>query len=169
MAATTPCTPCCPGTPQVVNVPGIQGLSYVAGSPVSAYGSGVAFSLTTISQLLNIGTAPPSITLPNTLRYAIFGRVRLDWVGATIAVGKIVTVKLRRINNTAADLGLTLGFTLPAATGLSTTAVVMNLPPWIYTPAQAGDNIELWGAIDTTPSPGDIKAVDTALVAIPIG
>lgn len=165
MAATSPCVPCCP-TIQVVNIPGIQGLSYVAGVSQTRYGSGVAFAVTTTPQLLNMGTNPPSITLPDTRIYAIFARARFDWVAATPGAVYTLTVKLRRINNTAADL-LTLAYALPSVTAASYTAAILSLPPWIYTPAQAGDNIELWGSLSNAIT--TLNTIDTALVAIPIG
>lgn len=144
---------------------GIQG-SFTSSS---VYASGTAYSLTASSALLNFGTTDPSLTLATAGTYLLFARVRYDYNGATFAAVRTVTTKIRRTNNTAADLTNATGaWKTDIITTLTYTAALQNLPVVAYTTATAGDVIELWGVVSVVPTAGSLDAVEAEIVAIKI-
>lgn len=138
-----------------------------ANSTNSVYGSGTAYQLTTSQALLNLGTTPPSITLTDPGTYLLLARVKLDYTGATFAAVRTATVKLRRINNTAADLtGASTSLLTQIITTLTYTAGTLVIPPVIYTTTNSNDNIQIFGGINTGPTAGSIDCTEAEIVAI---
>jgi hypothetical protein len=135
----------------------------------SAYASGTAYSLTNTSALLNLGTTPASLTITTAGTYLLFARVRYDYNGATFAAVRTVTTKIRRTNNTAADVTNATGaWKTQIITTLTFTAALQNLPVVQYTTATAGDILQLWGSVNTVPSAGSLDAVEAEIVAVKI-
>jgi hypothetical protein len=73
-------------------------------NPLSVYAAGTAYQLTASDAALDFGTTDPSLTLTKAGTYLLTARVRLDYNGATFSAVRTATLKLRRTNNTAADL-----------------------------------------------------------------
>jgi hypothetical protein len=138
-------------------------------STFSAYAAGTAYQLTTTAAKLDFGTTDPSITLTAAGTYQLFARARIDYNGATFAANRFVTLKIRRTNNTAADIANSPAtFQTAIITTQTYTAAVLNLPVVVYTTANTNDVLELWGSIDTGPTAGSIDAVESEIVAIRI-
>jgi len=147
------------GTEPVVAAPTIV-------APVTIYGSGTAYPLTTTPALLALGTVVPRITLTTAGVWLLQGRARIDYVGATFAANRTVSLKLYRTNNTPGDIANSLcGFVTQIITTLTYTAYIVEFPPVAYTTAVITDIIEAWGSIDVLPSAGTITAVEASITA----
>lgn len=133
----------------------------------SVYASGTAYSLTNTAALLDFGTTDPSLTLTSPGTYLITARVRTDNNAATFAAVRNVTLKLRRTNNTAADLtNASTTFKTQVITALTFTNPTAIIPNIIYTTVNSNDIIQLFGSIDIVPTAGSIDAVESEIIAI---
>lgn len=135
----------------------------------SVVAAGTAYTLTNTQAALDFGTTDPTITLTVAGTYLLIARARVEDVGATFAANRVVTLKLRRTNNTPADI---TGSVMVLNTGIVTTVTqsVGNVFCFaIYTTANVDDAIALFGAIDTVPSAGSITVDDAVINAIQIG
>lgn len=139
----------------------------VGGANLSVYASGTAYQLTNTSALLDFGTTDPTLTITSAGVWLILARARIDYTGATFAAVRTGTLKLRRTNNTAADLANSSGsFLTDIITTLTYTLAVIDLQPIIYTTTNSNDVIELWGDISVVPTAGSIDASEASIVAI---
>lgn len=134
---------------------------------LSVYAVGSAYSLTNTAAALTFGTTSPSVVLTAAGTYLINARCRLDYNGATFVANRTTTIKLRRTNNTAADLtgGAATAETVISVGALSYTFVDQAWSA-LYTTALATDAIALFGSIDTAPGAGSVDAVEASIVAI---
>ena len=134
---------------------------------VPAYAAGTAYQLTNTAAAIDLGTTDPAIVLNKAGTYLLLGRVNLAYNAATFAASRTVTLKLRRTNNTAADL--TNG-SMTALTDIITTLTytmgVFNLQPVIYTTALLTDAITLFADVSVVPTAGSLDAVEASIVAI---
>lgn len=136
-------------------------------SRLSVYAAGTAYSLTDTAALLDFGTTDPSLTITSAGTWLIFGRAYIKYNGATFAGNQTATVKLRRTNNTAADVtGATTTATMRIVTTISDSVGIMELPPVVYTTANADDIIQVFGSISAAPSAGSVDATEASIVAI---
>lgn len=133
----------------------------------SAVAAGTVYSLTNTAAALDFGTTDPSITISVAGRYRVQGRVNLKYNGATMVAARTVTLKLRRTNNTAADLtnGSTAVVTAVTTT-LTGTFLVIDFEADLYT-ATAGDIITIFGSVDTVPSAGSLDCSEAWIKALP--
>lgn len=136
-------------------------------STETVYAGGTAYQLTQTPALLNLGTTPASIVLNSPGTYLLLSRARLDYNAATFAAVRTVSLKLRRINNTAADVtGATSSLLTQIITLLTFTAGYVVLPPVIYTTLNSNDNIQVFGSVDTLPTAGTFDVSEAEIVAI---
>jgi hypothetical protein len=133
---------------------------------LAAYSSGTAYALTATPAALVFGTTSPNLTIDKAGTYLLLGRVNLQYAGATFSANQTVTLKLRRTNNTAADLtnGSTTGITRIITT-ITDEMGSFVLPQIIYT-ATAGDIISIFASVAVVPSVGALNATDANIVAI---
>lgn len=137
------------------------------GLSLTAYAAGTAYQFTNTAALLNFGTTDPSLTITSPGTYLLIARVRVDYNGATFAAVRNGALKLRRTNNTAADLANgQSGFKTDIITTLTYTLGSFNLPPVVYVTTNSDDVIELWGNLDTVPTAGSLDAVEAEIIAI---
>ncbi len=144
-------------------------LSPSVGSNVAqaVYGAGTAYSLTNAAALVDLGTTDPSITLNGSGTYLLLARVRLDYNGATFAAVRNVTVKLRRVNNTAADIAnATAGVKTDIVTTVTSSLGDVQIPAVIYQTEKDNDNIQIFAGLDTVPTAGSLDVVEAEIVAI---
>lgn len=138
-------------------------------NPITVYAAGTAYTLTATSALLDFGTTDPSIVLNRAGKYIISGRVQIRLAGATFAASQEVVTKLRRTNNTAADL---TGSSTTVPTGIITTQTgilaVVNLPDVVYETANTDDIIKLFSSVAVLPSAGTITITEASIIARPI-
>lgn len=131
----------------------------------TAYSAGTAYSLTATPAALDFGTTDPSITLSSPGTYRISATANIRYNGATFAANRTVTIKLRRTNNTAADLtGGTDTYTTDVTTTITETFAVAKLDI-IYTTSNSNDAITIFGDVSATPSAGSLDAVSANVVA----
>lgn len=135
--------------------------------PLSVYAAGTAYALTASSAALDFGTTDPSLTISKAGTYLLLGRVSLKYNAATFVASRTVTIKLRRTNNTAADVS---NSTITLATDIVTTVtaefVVASLPPIVYTTTNLDDAIALYGNVSVVPSAGSLDAIEASIVAV---
>lgn len=151
---------------QVVVTNGVQFSAY-GNTNYPIYALGTAYSLTTTPALLDFGTTDPSITIGQTGTYLIYANVGIKYNGATYIAAQTATVKLRRTNNTAADLSNgSRAVELPVLTTF-TGGDVFTLPPILYT-ATAGDIVQIFGSVSAAPSAGSVDADSAEIVVMRI-
>ncbi len=126
----------------------------------SAYGT--AYTLTATPALCTGAT----ITIAQAGTYTLYAQATADLVGATFAANRVITLKIRRTNNTPADLATAPVITTPIITALTYTLGFYQVPVAVYV-ATAGDILETWGSIDVVPSAGSITATGS-IVAVKI-
>lgn len=134
---------------------------------LAVYAAGTAYSLTGTSAALDFGTTDPVLTINKAGTYLITARANLEYVGATFAANQTATLKLRRTNNTAADL---TGSSTALGTNIVTTVdgvlAVVNLPGVLYTTANVDDAITIYGDVSVVPSAGSLDATEASIVAV---
>jgi len=131
----------------------------------TSYASGTAYTLTITPAQLAFGTTSPSITIANGGTYLITAGVGVKYAAATYAGAQTVTLKLRRTNNTAADLSNgSRAVELPVLTSFTGGDFVAT-PTVVYT-ATAGDIIQIFGSVSATPSAGSVQTDSAEIVAI---
>lgn len=151
---------------------GIRNSLGLGQTPAAVYASGTAYQLTTTPALLAFGTLSPTYTFPspnpaNGL-YLLLARVRIDYNGATFAAVQTVTLKLRQTASISADIAnSSAAFKAAIVTTVSHTAMVLELPPVVFSAAQA-DTIQIWGSVSVLPSAGSIDAEQAEIVIVPI-
>ena len=139
----------------------------VGGESLSVYAAGTAYQLTNTAALLDFGTTDPSLTITSPGVWLILARARIDYTGATFAAVRTGTLKLRRTNNTAADLtNSQTQFLTEIITTLTYTLGIIDLPPVVYTTTNSDDVIQVWGDISVVPSAGSIDASEASIVAV---
>lgn len=135
----------------------------------TVYAAGTAYALTATPTALDFGTTDPATIITTAGTYLIFARVNLQLAGATFAASRTVTLKLRRTNNTAADL--TNGSTA-LATGVTSTVTgtlaVVPLAPIVYTTTNTDDAITIFGDVSVIPTAGALNATEANIVMIRI-
>jgi hypothetical protein len=150
----------------------INGCAYYLNSaplfnPLSVYAAGTAYTLTATSAAVTFGTTSPIITITAAGTYAIRAQVRVALNGATFAANRTLTVKLRRTNNTPADVvNSGTPWLVAIMTTNSETMAVINLPEVLYTTANADDAIQIFGDISVLPSAGSISINQASIIAV---
>lgn len=143
------------------------GMGDASGSnPLSSFAAGTAYSLTNAQAAAVFGTTSPSLTLSKAGTYLIIATAKLDNAGATTVADRLATLKLRRTNNTAADL--TNG-SVSVQTGIVTTITnTLATITWsvVYATALTSDIITIFGGMDTVPSAGTLDVSAASLVAV---
>lgn len=134
---------------------------------LNAVAAGTAYSLTNTAALLNFGTTDPALVITTPGTWLITARARFDYVGATFAANRTVTMKLRRTNNAPADIANSAAvFPTDIITTLSYPAWDLQTPPVIYTTLNSDDALELWGDVSVVPTAGTLDAVAAQIIAI---
>lgn len=139
----------------------------VGGASLTVYAAGTAYSLTNTAAALDFGTTDPALVITSAGTWLLLARVRVDYTAATFAAVRTGTLKLRRTNNTAADLGNgSASFLTEIITTLTYTLDVLSLPPVIYVTTNANDAITIFGDISVVPTAGSLDCVQAEIVAI---
>jgi hypothetical protein len=145
----------------------ISTVSVNFGHSIASYSTGSVYTLTNSSAFINFGTTDPSIVLDEIGTYLILSGANAKLNAATFAANQTITCKLRRTNNTAADI--TNGaetVTLPIVTTTTNHAGTFNMPAVIYTTTNTDDIIQMWGTVSTAPSAGTVSIQYAYLIAI---
>lgn len=135
----------------------------------SVYASGSAYTLTATPAALDFGTTDPVMPISIPGNYILTGFVTLNYNGATFAANRTVTLKLRRTNNTAADIAnSTITLTTDITTTKTETFIRAALPPVGYTTANNNDSITIFADVSATPSAGSLQAVAASIQRWPV-
>lgn len=135
----------------------------------AAYASGSVYALTTTSQKIDFGTTDPVITIPAAGTYLILSNLKIEYSGLTTLATQTCSFKLRRTNNTAADISnASSSFNVPIVTLLTQTAGDADISAVIYTTSNSNDVIEMWGNRGASISAGAINVGEAWIVAIRI-
>jgi hypothetical protein len=143
----------------------IAGSSYFNTQQI--YAGGTVYTLTAVSAGVDFGTTDPIITLNAAGTYAIRAKVKVALNGATFAANRTLTIKLRRTNNTPADVAnSSTTWTVPVVTTITNTLAVIELPEVFYTTAVATDTIQIFADISVLPTAGTISVDEASIVAV---
>jgi hypothetical protein len=137
--------------------------------PVTKYGSGTAHTITGAAfAAVVFGTSgTQEITLTTAGTWLITARARVDYVAATFAAVRTVSIKTRRTNNTAGDVANSASaFKTQIITTLTFTALDLVVPAVTYATANVNDVLQMQVAIDTDPTAGSIQIVEADIVAV---
>lgn len=134
---------------------------------LSVYAAGTAYTMTATSAAVTFGTTSPSITLNKAGTYLLLTRVNYEYVGATFAANRTVTTKLRRTNNTAADLtNASTAIGTNIVTTVSGVLANMPLPPTVYTTSNTNDVVTIFADVSVLPSAGSLQITEASITAI---
>lgn len=134
----------------------------------TVYGTGTAYTLTNATAAVDMSGTDPVVTINSAGTYLIQVRVLMNYSGATVAA-ETANVKLRRTNNTAADVtGATTTIDLPVATTLTHSYGVVTLPPIIYTTTNTDDSLTIFANVSATLGAGSIQIGEASIVALRI-
>lgn len=133
---------------------------------ITAYGAGTAYAFTDTATAINLGTTDPVIILNQAGTYRINAQVNIAYNGATVAA-ETATIKVRRTNNTAADLSAVVVVDLPASTTLTHTYGIVQIPPFYVTTANVDDSVTIFANVSAALGAGtiDCTAIGTSIVA----
>lgn len=142
---------------------GVQGSTGFTSIATNNAASGGSQNLTaTPSQALSVG-----LTLAGSAgkTYMLFARVRLDYVGATFGANQVVTLTIRRTNNTAANIASSTIETAVVTTVTNSLGElsVVGIP---YTTSGASDVIQPFVSVATAPSAGNLNVVEASISAL---
>ena len=152
------------GTNRVMTSP-TQG---IPGQYVATYGVGTNYAFTATAAAIDFGTTDPVDVINEAGTYLILAQVQVKYNAATVAA-ETATIKVRRTNNTAADLtGASVTIDLPVSTTLTHTYGIVQLPPVIYQTVLRDDSLTIFANVSAALGAGSIDAESpgTSVVAI---
>lgn len=142
-------------------------LGVIANTAFEAYAAGTAYSVTNAAAAVVFGTTSPSITITTAGTYRIRARLNLKYNAATTVAIRTVTAKLRRTNNTAADLTSgSVVVTTAVVTTLTQTMMQLDLPEVVYVTALATDVVTIFISMDVVPSAGTLDVGEAEIHAV---
>lgn len=159
-----PATTSDPGSMSAADKTKIDGL----GHSITVYAAGTAYVLTATPTALDFGTTDPVLTINQAGTYIIRARVVVatpTTSGIPTGLGTLI-FKLRRTNNTAADLTnstTTFAWSEPTASGFPVNQVI-TLPEVIYNTVETTDSLTIFGTNDS----GTVDVTEASIVAIRI-
>lgn len=109
-----------------------------------------------------------TITLAATQTYLLFATARFGYVGATFPANQTLTVKIRRTNNSAADITNAVSVQVLAIVTTITYGIAEISIPLVSYSATATDILQIYASLSATPSAGNVQAVECSLVAMPV-
>lgn len=143
----------------------LSGTAYF--NPLSVYATGTVYTITAVSSGVTFGTTSPILTINAAGKYALRARVKVALNGATFAANRTLTVKLRRTNNTPADVAsATTTWIVPVVTTITNTLAIFEIPETFYVTANATDTIQVFADISVVPTAGSITIDEACITAI---
>lgn len=137
----------------------------ITANSLSSYAVGTAYSLTNAQAALVFGTTSPIVVFNRRGLYRVRFGVVLDYNGATFAAVRTATLKLRRTNNTAADL--TSGSVAVKTEIITAISGTLQLVTWEtdYLTPNIDDSVTIFGGLDTAPTAGSLDASQAFITA----
>ena len=150
-------------------VGGATGLYLDTMHTVTAYGPGAGnpYTITTVfAQVTFAGGTNPTVTLDKAGTWAIKARVRVTRNNSTHIGLHNISLKLRRSNNTAADVTHALTkYADDPHSASNASEVAGTLPEVLYTTANTTDIIQLWALLDVAASSGSHQVTEADIEA----
>jgi hypothetical protein len=156
---------------RIFTFPDSAGTLALQTATISTVASGTAYTLTASMAAVDFGTTDPVVTLSGgtSQKWAIFATIQVNYVGATFAANQTVSAKIRRTNNTAADLtDSTRSDLLDVVTTLTSVGPSISLGPIYYTPSGTADALQVYATLSATPSAGSMTITGVTITAIPV-
>lgn len=132
-------------------------------APAQATGTGTAYTLTTTVAAVDFGTTDPALVIPKPGTYRLRGQFQVDGAGATVGTTQSLDLRIRRTNNTAANVDSLL-IDLPAQTAATTTVGVWTLE-CLYTTAASNDAVALFAGLTAALGAGTMSVVKASISA----
>lgn len=131
--------------------------------------AGTAYNITATPAAVTQGTTNPVITVPAPGKWLIITRVRTKYEGATFAASRTLTLKLRRTNNTAADL--TDGSVTSNTDIVTTKTASFEDATWTteYTTANSDDSLTVFASLDVIPTAGNLTVNSAKIHLLRVG
>ena len=138
---------------------------YIIGTTGTVYAAGTAATIPATAAQLNFGTTDPGITVSTAGTYLVYAGADLKLTGYSNDTIQTVTFKLRRTNNTAADLtAASETVTVPVSTTVTLPDIQVTVPPVVYTTANTDDIIHFFGGVGDTPDAGTLTSTSAYIV-----
>ena len=136
-------------------------------APLAVYALSVTGPfITATPSIAIIGATPVTlvITIPGT--YLLRSRAMVDCTSSTFAAPQMVSLGLKRTNNTAAYIThAESGLKLPIMTLAEYTAGIVQLPEVSYTTTNSDDSISLYVDVAVLPSAGTVRLIQAEIIA----
>ena len=134
--------------------------------PTVVYSSGTAYTVTNSLAAVTMGTISPTVTLDRPGTYLIRSRAQIDFVGATFAANRTLTLELYRTNNTPGAITNSVRTTTtPIITTQTNTWMIGMLPEVLYTTTNSNDVITIYAGLDTAPTAGSLQITSGGIIA----
>lgn len=135
-------------------------------SALSIIGAGTAYSMTNTAAAVDLGTTDPALIITEPGTYLLFANATLEAAAATITT-QTAALKLRRTNNTAADVtGSDKAVDLPVMTTLTNTIGDFQMGPVLYVTANRDDALAVFASLSAAAGAGNITVSAARIVAI---
>lgn len=133
-------------------------------SPVyNVTASGTAYTLTTSTVQVDFGTTDPIITITQPGTYVMKAVIQVDAVAATVGTTQNLDIRMRRTNNTAADVDQMIIDLQPL------TAQTVTVGTWtmeqVYTTLNNNDVIGIFGGLSAALGAGSMQVKKAILIA----
>lgn len=140
------------------------------GHYIQTDGVGTAYNLTNAQAAVTLGTTSPALVVDEPGVYIVRAAIHLAFNGATITT-QTMSPKVRRTNNTAADLSVVPVIDLPAMTTLTHSYGIVVIPPFRYATPRSDDALAIFGALSAAAGAGnvEVQAIGTFISAERIG
>lgn len=135
-------------------------------NPLSVFAVGSVYNLTNAAAAVTFGTTSPALTLNAPGTYLLIARAKMMYTGATFAATQTITTKLRRTNNTAADIAN--GTITSLASIITTITGLCSDQCWqtVYTTTASDDSIAIYSQVAAVPSAGNLQCTEASIIAI---
>lgn len=134
---------------------------------IQTVASGTAYTLTATSAAVDFGTTDPIITIPNAGTYWVSMDIQYNYVGATFAANRQFDEKIRRTNNTAADVtGSAFSEFIPTLTTITDAGPHAHIGPFLYTTAGTTDTLQAFADVSVLPTAGSVTVTACVITAI---
>ena len=128
-----------------------------------AVGTGTTYLLTTTVAAVDFGTTDPAVVLPGPGTYVITGTLQVDAVAATVGTTQNLDLRIRRTNNTPADIDQAI-IDLSPLTAQTLTVGLYNLRA-VYVTANNDDAVTLFAGLSAALAAGTMRVVKANIQA----
>lgn len=133
---------------------------------ITVFATGTVYALTGSAALIDFGTTDPSIVIDKPGTYLITYRAQVKRNNSTHIADHDITLKLRRTNNTAADVAnSSTTYTDEAHNASNDSEGNWIMPDIPYTTLNSDDIIQLWGSVSAAGTGGTHDVIEVSIIA----